>query len=264
MTTQITFEFAQAQKVKLVQSDSVVLHLIGCGGTGSWLAPGVARVAKLMKDNFRKEVFVYFWDPDSVEEKDIYRQNFCYAEIGMNKAEALAIRYSLAWGIEIIAYPQKFASRYVGGGLKLLIGCVDNAAARTEIANERTTWNDMVTTWWLDCGNGKQFGQVVLGAGCQEPENRFPILGYCTWLPWPSDRFPSLLEDQPASTIPDEAQLSCAELAMVNEQGLAINQMVASVATDYLVELLLTETLCKQETFIELDSGVMKSTYILK
>jgi len=46
-----------------------------------------------------------FWDYDAVEEKNIFRQNFCEAEIGTNKAETLARRYGLAWGIEIIAVP---------------------------------------------------------------------------------------------------------------------------------------------------------------
>ena len=55
-------------------------------------------------EKFGKTVGVYFVDPDVVEHKNCYRQNFCEAEIGRNKAESMAFRYGLAWGIEISAY----------------------------------------------------------------------------------------------------------------------------------------------------------------
>jgi hypothetical protein len=49
---------------------------------------------------------------------------------------------------------------------------------------------------------------------------------------------------------------------MLDEQGLTINQTIASVAADYLVRLLLTQNLDKFQTYIDLNSGSMKSTYI--
>jgi len=56
--------------------------------------------------------------------------------------------------------------------------------------------------------------------------------------------------------------LSCAEIAMLDEQGLSINQAIASIAADYLLRLLLTQNLDKFQTYIDLASGSMKSTYI--
>ena len=56
--------------------------------------------------------------------------------------------------------------------------------------------------------------------------------------------------------------MSCAEVAMLDEQGLSINQAVAPVAADYLVLLLLTQMPDKFQTHIDLNSGSMKSTYI--
>jgi len=52
--------------------------------------------------------------------------------------------------------------------------------------------------------------------------------------------------------------MSCAEIAMLDEQGLTINQTIASVAADYLVRLLLTQNLDKFQTYIDLNSGSMK------
>jgi tRNA A37 threonylcarbamoyladenosine dehydratase len=37
-----------ARKLLLPLSDSTHLVLIGCGGTGSWLAPHLVRIAKLL------------------------------------------------------------------------------------------------------------------------------------------------------------------------------------------------------------------------
>src|SRR5512141_2416581 len=63
---------------------SLTIHLIGCGGTGSWLAPHLARITKLLQEVHHINVRLAFWDYDTVEEKNIFRQNFCEAEIGAN------------------------------------------------------------------------------------------------------------------------------------------------------------------------------------
>ena len=261
----IDFEFAKAKRLFVVTSPSIEIHLVGCGGTGSWLALSIVRIARLLVDRFHREVSLTFWDPDKVAEKNIYRQNFCWAEIGAPKAETLANRLGLAWGLDIIPRVAEFEDngwRGYGGGLRILIGCVDKAAGRLSIAKCQQQWNDAPTTWWLDCGNGKSHGQVILGAGSKRPANPFVLAGYCNWLPWPADRWPGLLEDAPMSPKKDETKLSCAELALKSDQGLSINPRIAAEAGDYLVRLLLTGDLRKMETFIDLESGTTKSVYI--
>lgn len=242
---------------------NIKLYLVGCGGTGSWLAPGLARVARLLIDRFGRDTEVIFTDPDIVQEKNIYRQNFCYAEIGIPKAEALASRYGLAWGLDISAEVKEFGGTSYGG-LSIIIGCVDNSSARLEIADQFRSYGDVPTVWWLDCGNGKSHGQIILGAGGEKPDNPYGMPGYTTWLEWPATRHPQILEDAPVSSDPLEDDLSCAELALVDQQGLVINQRIAVEATDYLVRMLLTNNLRKKETYIDLETGTTKSEYIYK
>jgi hypothetical protein len=86
------------------------------------------------------ETQVTLVDPDVVESSNIFRQNFSAAEIGRNKAETLAVRLSAAWGLEIHAQPAPFRSAMVTDGygrFTVVIGCVDNAAARRQ---QRQRW----------------------------------------------------------------------------------------------------------------------------
>ena len=62
----------------------------------------------------RQESFsALFVDPDFVERKNIPRQNFCDAEVGYPKAQTLAARYGLAWGVEIRAVNGRFSADMV-------------------------------------------------------------------------------------------------------------------------------------------------------
>ena len=46
-------------------------------------------MACLLREKFSKTVVVGFVNPDDIEEKNTYRQNFCKAEVGCNKAVAV-------------------------------------------------------------------------------------------------------------------------------------------------------------------------------
>lgn len=258
----IDLDYANAAKLLLPASDSVTLALVGCGGTGSWLAPSVARVARLLSEKYHKEMQVYFIDPDQVEAKNVYRQNFCEAEIGLNKAAALAFRYGTSWGVEVTAIQAKFAAVMVESAwLNVVIGCVDNAAARKDIFG---AVNNKARCWWLDCGNSQSSGQVILGSGTKRPVgDPFELPGFCSWLPTPVVHHPELLVAERESAAHEDG-LSCADMAMQDSQGLAINQRIAAEAADYLVRMLLTHDLRKWVTYIDLASGTTKSRYIVK
>ena len=258
---EIELDYAQACKLLLPSYESIGLVLVGCGGTGSWLAPSLARVGRLLREKFQKKVMIFFVDPDAVEGKNVYRQNFCDAEVGMNKAISLAYRYGLAWGMDIMAIPKAFEGSYFPRDfeLNIMVGCVDRAGARQDIAG---FISNRSRAWWLDCGNFKAAGQVLLGGGDRYSDrDPFQLPGYCSRLPIPSVQHPELLQEE--IWIPEsEAGLSCADLAMRDSQGLAINQRVSAEASDYLVRMLLTRDLQKMATYIDLASGSSRSVYI--
>jgi PRTRC genetic system ThiF family protein len=270
---EISLDRLEAARVIVPLVTKTRLVLIGCGGTGSWLAPSVARFARTLAEKFSKEVAVCFVDPDMVEAKNIYRQNFCMAEVGYSKAVTLAKRYSTAWSVNIFACPQKYSWQLVsnlGGyhfdGLTVLIGCVDSREARRDIQGSVRNIDGAV--FWLDCGNTKESGQVLLGRNSPgEGVTTFPTEGKCAWLPLPSRQHKDLVPKKERGTLTKNKAagtegLSCAEIALLDEQGLTINQSIAAIAADYLKRLLLTEDLDRFQTYIDLGSGSMRSTYV--
>lgn len=267
-TATIDLSFLQAATLLLPSAETWNLVLVGCGGTGSWLAPSVARIARVIQEQ-GKTANVWFVDPDEVEEKNIPRQNFCQAELGQNKAVTLAGRLSAAWGIDIRVSRERFNPSKIGSGswvtydsVTVLIGCVDNAAGRKELAKalERNRADSPHRTWWLDCGNTEHSGQVLFGSSVQSRQLEGAMVSskICRALPAPSLVAPDLLVARLEESRRDKR--SCAEIQLASAQSLAVNQMVASIATDYLLRIVFGG-LNRFGTYFDLASGSMRSLY---
>lgn len=269
----LTNDFANSLKVFIPGTDSIHIYLVGCGGTGSWLAPAITRTARLLMDNGKK-VSVTFVDPDAVEEKNVYRQNFCRAEVGRNKAETLAYRFGAAWGVDVRAIDRKFTRdiKEYSGETTIICGCVDRASSRKAI-KENVSWYSRY--YWLDAGNSKSSGQVLFGGPVIDSKienNPLLLPGLTTWLPLPSKIHPELIVSEAAPTQPspsansadgeDTQGLSCADMALRDSQGMAINQRMAAEMADYLIRLLITKDLRKYATYVDLETGSCQSKYI--
>ena len=266
------YSILHAKSIILPVHKQVELYLVGCGGTGSWLAPSLCRIARTLNEK-GKATNLIFIDPDIVEQKNVLRQNFCDAEIGLNKAQTLALRYSLSWEVSIEALPALFNPEIVARDyylrerkLKIIIGCVDNAIARQSIADalsQYQSWhtrNVATELWWLDCGNHTNSGQVLIGShlSTEIEVYKFHELG-CIKLPAPCRQHPELLEPKPEEF--NNNTISCAELALLHTQSLSINQRMAAEAASYLVQLV-TGKLNRLATYIDLNSGFATSTFI--
>ncbi|MBE9044793.1 ThiF family adenylyltransferase [Pleurocapsales cyanobacterium LEGE 10410] len=266
------YSILHAKSIILPVYKQVEFYLVGCGGTGSWLAPSLCRIARTLNEQGKATTLIFI-DPDAVERKNVLRQNFCNAEIGLNKAQTLALRYSLSWGVEINALPALFDSQIVARDyyqrehkVKIIIGCVDNAIARQSITralSQYQSWHtrDVATElWWLDCGNHSNSGQVLIGShlSMEIDVYKFHELG-CTKLPAPCLQHPELLKPKPEES--GNSSISCAELALLNAQSLSINQRMAAEAASYLVQLG-TGKLNRLATYLDLNSGFATSTFI--
>lgn len=243
---------------------SLRLIQVGCGGIGGMLALHTARLARESQRRY-DSVEVFFIDHDTVEEKNLRRQNFCHAEIGLNKAETLAYRLNAAWGLNITAIPRRFTPDLLPSAgrdiLTILLGCVDNAAARKQLhrAIQRESHHDASPVWWLDGGNGTVQGQILLGntVSSQLLDTSFELEGICKNLPSPAMLHPELLIPKPDEQLPRKR--SCAELALLDPQSLTINSIIASHMSDYLLRLILTGDLRRFATYIDMTTGSVRS-----
>lgn len=240
--------------------------LVGCGGTGSQLARAIARMIYSMKAARQSVPRVCFVDPDVVELPNVGRQLFTHAEAqaGLPKAEALARRFNYSLGLSIEWHnqafdPRKHIERSSG---TILLGAVDNHSARQALAQAREAL-------WIDCGNHRNGGQVVIGnTGDHEAvlDNLKAVEGdgaktSLSTLPNAALLYPDLL--QPEAAKPEvEPNLSCAELALQGEQGVLINGFIASIAAEYLRKLLQREPISTYQSVFTGDVLAMRSTPI--
>jgi len=235
------------------QHHALKFYLVGTGGTGSWLAPHLVRLTRFLRETHQTrfaQVHLTFIDPDTVEMMNVYRQNFGETEVGGRKAELLALRYAASWGQSIQVHVAPFDKGMLQleyRDLGVIIGCVDNAAARKTIADaldQETRLHgadDLPRLWWLDAGNGTDTGQVLFGAARNTRQLQyafpyFPDQGFCVNLPAPDLQHPDLLQTQAEPIPARETQdaLSCAEMLLTGDQSPSINAMVANIAATYL------------------------------
>ncbi len=271
----LDLSFARAAPVLPKEFNKVKIFIIGGGGTGSYAAMATARLGFELQ-RIGKAVDIIIIDPDRVESGNIPRSNFCAAEIGRFKAQTLAERITLAWGLEISHINEKldYEKHIKPGGngfkeLTVLVGCVDNHLARREIhraleESNRYISRDVPEMWWIDGGNGKSSGQVLIGSSVKKdkPKNYFTTSTICKKLPAPSVIHPELLENQELPKRRERVErLSCPELVRLGEQSLNINSRVAVEIGEMLTELLLTNGLRRFVTYFDLESGTSHSLY---
>ena len=156
--------------MKLERSRPVCILIIGAGGTGGYILPNLYRIAYATKRKYR----VVIADGDIVEKKNLIRQNFSEIDIGVNKAEAMAERYSDVFGIETEYVPeyiedeemlcellmQRSQDERYTNPVYIIIGAVDNNRSRVMCHNVFNKLNDVI---YIDSGNGEYTGQVVCG-----------------------------------------------------------------------------------------------------
>jgi hypothetical protein len=182
----------------------------------------------------------------------------------MNKAAALAHRYGLAWGIPIQVVEERFSGRHNALSKSIehfyrwdrnvvFVTCVDRNAARQEVAKVCKNY----PAWWLDTGNLKTSGQVAVGRELSEKEpSPLRLPSVTTWTPAPSVQFPNIMKNQKEATQPvDYTTMSCAELALVDEQGISINHSIASAASSMLARMLVTRDLRYHCAYVSLEAG---------
>lgn len=217
--------------------------VVGCGGTGAFVAESLCR---LLPGN----ATLLLVDHDLIEEENLTRQNFYHDELGEHKSEVLAIRLCRRFQ-RPVAYstlPVSAAEIPLPG---IVIGCLDNGPARTAIAQKRGMMCAPYgyVSWWVDAGNGENFGQVLIGNDAYGRGGFDEEKGICFALPIPTVQRPDLLAQIPP------AAPACAEIP---EQGPTINQAMAAIVIE-VVRRLITGTCPWMQVYLDLQNVSLSS-----
>ena len=246
----------------LAQRGALVV-LVGCGGTGGFVAEGLARLFLALG---RQDIRLVLVDHDTVEERNLLRQNFLRDDLGRYKAQALAERLARQYGQPVGYSLEPVLSDGHGSdiprGAALVIGAVDNHLARAGLAWHVRPPSDYASgSWWVDAGNAESFGQVVIGnADSDELEGAFDEpTGICYKLPKPTVQVPELLAP-PLPEVLDPNDPSCAVLVEMGQQSPVINQMMAALVLEVVRQLLLGK-LQWMRVDLDLERGEMRPLY---
>ena len=218
-------------------TNPIEVCLIGAGGTGSQVLTALARMSHSLQALGHAGFQVSVWDDDTVTEANRGRQLFAECEVGLSKASALITRCNRFFGTGWKAVNRKFDSQSGNAKADIYISCVDTVAARFEIAEALSATGSShyanVPRYWMDFGNGKDTGQVVLstiGKVKQPSSEKFETVGS---LPFVTEEFGELLRQSET----DGDAPSCSLAEALEKQELFINSALAQMGCSLLWQL---------------------------
>ena len=154
----------------------VTIHVAGAGGTGSQVITNLARMNVALQALGHPGLHVTVFDPDIITEANIGRQLFSETELGQGKATAAVTRvnrfFGTTWTAENCRYPVRKTQENRDDRTRpanIIITCTDNTRSRLELwrflkkYREASVNNERAVYYWMDFGNTKTAGQVVLG-----------------------------------------------------------------------------------------------------
>jgi PRTRC genetic system ThiF family protein len=224
----------------------VNVHLVGCGGNGSQMLTGLARLHCAITALEHPGLHVFAWDPDDVSRANVGRQLFSPSDVGANKARLLVHRVNAFYGLSWDAAAELFRWRWDPTFFPdLVISCVDSAAARRDLG--KVLHHKPNLYYWLDLGNREQDGQVVLGCPLWNADH----VEICPErLPTVLELFPELVKMKREDNAP-----SCSLAEALERQHLFVNQAVVTPALQILWTLFRFGKIDWHGAFVNLRTG---------
>jgi len=241
----------------------VTINLVGCGGTGSQVLNNLARTHLALRALGHRGFHVTAWDGDEVSDANIGRQLFVRGDIGVNKALALITRinrfYTLGWTAHSRYWKDPEREQHAN----ITISCVDNVRTRRMVLEglvkqdkatlkykDRRVDDPHIPFYWLDCGNNKDKGQIILGNVRPIPQPK-PTKEFTTQenLPNLFDIFPDMERHEGKESGP-----SCSLAQALHKQDLFINSTLAQFATHLIWKMFRNARLQYHGVFLNLDT----------
>lgn len=144
--------------------NSLQVHVVGCGGAGARVVGPLLQ--SLPRAHREGGAIVHLWDGDVVETRNLLRQNFCADDVGCNKAEVLAERYTTMDGVKLAAHPKMLLPEDFPilnhPGPSLILGCTDSLAFRQQMVAWLCALPPHLRLLLIDGGNERYTGQVIM------------------------------------------------------------------------------------------------------
>lgn len=208
----------------------ISVNLIGCGGTGSQMLAQLARVHISLRALGHPGFQVTVYDPDVVTDANMGRQLFSKVDIGSPKAMVLVTRVNRFFNLNWVSIASLYGTAAVkSDAANITITCTDNVLSREVVSRlhnkaydpDNEDWIHKTPAYWLDLGNRKTTGQVVLGTigHIAQPKKTKHTVKY---LPTIFGLFPDLKKHEDKDTTP-----SCSLAEALDRQDLFINSILA-------------------------------------
>jgi len=212
----------------------ITVVLIGAGGTGSQVLSCLGRMNTALNMLGHPGLFVTVYDPDVVTPSNMGRQLFTEQDAGLNKSACLVTRINRFFGTDWDSVSEK----YGGQAANIVITCTDNISSRLyvhevfHVKHEGSRYFQPYEKkmYWLDFGNSRTTGQVVLGSlEIKQPvSEKFKTVSR---LPFVTELFDYSIIDE------KESGPSCSLAEALQKQDLFINSTLAQLGCDLLWKL---------------------------
>lgn len=261
------------------------IALVGCGGNGAQMLTKLARLQVAMASLALPDLKVFAFDPDVVTRANLGRQMFSPADVGLPKATVLVNRINAFFGLNWESRVEEFTEgiHSPAGVLgphwrtnhrtDLVVSCVDSARARRRVAKSFENGVMNLPCYWLDLGNSRDTGQVILG----EPEKvrlaPITITGeeFAQGMSKAemnrrmreaakTQRLPTVLEVFPELTnyrLREANEPSCSAAEALTKQALFINDHISTWAAQLLYDLLVEGQIRYHGAFINTATGLV-------
>lgn len=152
----------------------ITMSIIGAGGTGSSFAAEMAAQNHALMELGHPGIAVTLFDDDIVTPNNIGRQRFSNKDFNRFKSEIIIERINRYYGFEWKAEIKKWIRSSTTANI--MVTCVDKTKPRLALAKELkrlekfTSISPTTPLYWLDLGNGKDYGQGILGTAAKHPQ----------------------------------------------------------------------------------------------
>jgi PRTRC genetic system ThiF family protein len=221
--------FLPANLVDSRYNSPVNILLVGAGGNGGPMITGLARMDFALRALGHPGLNLTVCDGDAVGPENVGRQLFSPSDVGRNKAVTLVSRVNMFFGLKWRAFPTHLAPTSLLPNQNipsLIITAVDKVKPREYVYG-------LVkgrSVYWLDMGNTKDTGQIILGTGAPiaQPKGDNCI----AHLPTVLDLWPNMKDEETK----EYQGPSCGVAQALEKQDLFINTTVSTWALDLLWE----------------------------